>query len=112
MCQAVLDPKNPSCPTGLTCYLHNKTNGCYGPPPKPCEDADENCANWVKNGFCTDPYYAKSKADYCAKSCGLCYDTCADKSASCKNWKANGFCENALYDSIKKDYCSATCGLC
>ncbi|CAJ0567838.1 unnamed protein product, partial [Mesorhabditis spiculigera] len=78
--------------------------------PERTKQVDQpNLIRVCKNVF---DLFAKPKADYCAKSCGLCYDTCADKSASCKNWKANGFCENALYDSIKKDYCSATCGLC
>ncbi|CAB3403725.1 unnamed protein product [Caenorhabditis bovis] len=39
----------------------------------PCIDNSTNCANWAKNGFCTNPFYTPEQRKlYCAKTCNLC----------------------------------------
>ncbi|RCN26019.1 shTK domain protein [Ancylostoma caninum] len=34
---------------------------------------DPKCANWIRNGFCTNTFYTpEQKKKYCGKPCGLC----------------------------------------
>uniref|UniRef100_A0AC34EZP3 ShKT domain-containing protein n=1 Tax=Panagrolaimus sp. ES5 TaxID=591445 RepID=A0AC34EZP3_9BILA len=36
-----------------------------------CLDSDAKCPQWVKNGFCSNPFYQNIRNE-CRKSCALC----------------------------------------
>ncbi|QSB06489.1 hypothetical protein JQS30_06190 [Natronoglycomyces albus] len=51
-----------------------KTCNTCPPPSAPpaCQD-HENCAQWVANGFCSNPFYTvEQKRQYCPNACNLC----------------------------------------
>ncbi|CAL2032219.1 unnamed protein product [Caenorhabditis brenneri] len=60
------------CP--VTCGLCPGATTVASPTADPnCNDSSSNCANWVKNGFCTNCFYkCTDRMKYCKKSCGFC----------------------------------------
>ncbi|CAJ0567834.1 unnamed protein product, partial [Mesorhabditis spiculigera] len=104
-----------SCPTGYDCIKIDGAGQCVDHKVASCKDASNNCANWAKTGYCTDPFYEKTRATTCPYTCKLCTaSTCVDKSNNCATWiKNSNFCNSANYDlAAKKDNCQKSCNLC
>jgi len=74
-----------------------------------CNDENDSCANWAKNGEC-----AGKNADFmkktCPHSCSACHHLCRDAEEGCRGWAEGGQCtENPDY-MFKT--CPTSCGLC
>ncbi|GMT06418.1 hypothetical protein PENTCL1PPCAC_28592 [Pristionchus entomophagus] len=93
-----------------------------------CATADNaNCANWKRNGFCTNQAYAKTMLQqYCPIACGNesgcnpttspgtgTNTTTAEENANCQKWaesKDTMFCASATITlAQKKTFCKKVC---
>merc|ERR1711962_301181 len=66
----------PPCPSCCPYCKHVecRMSHCLANPYPPCEDEDEHCAYWEKQGHCNDGYAAYMKEN-CKKSCDTCTGT-------------------------------------
>ncbi|CAJ0567833.1 unnamed protein product, partial [Mesorhabditis spiculigera] len=103
-----------SCPTGYECIEYYGTGQCVYSAAVTCKDSTSSCGTWAKNGYCTDPKNAKTKATTCAYTCKTCTGACVDKSNNCATWiKNSNFCQSSNYDlATKLANCQKSCNLC
>jgi len=115
-----------NCPS--TCSYCSPPPAPGGPPtqaPPLCADK-EDCAGWVKGGYCTGQFQPFMK-DKCAKSCGFCIGLeipttqapvpttslpadCQDKSSYCGSYK--DYCTDKDYVDYLQKECKRTCNYC
>merc|ERR1712096_113632 len=70
-----------------------------------CNDANESCANWAKDGQCQSGDHVKQM---CPHSCASSPHTCRDENPMCTAWAEE--CTKNV-DFMYK-HCSASCGVC
>lgn len=71
-----------------------------------CNDNNDSCANWAKNGECTKDHVK----EMCPHSCSACPHLCRDDNPQCSAWADNKQCKENV-DFMYK-HCPASCGIC
>ncbi|XP_005104709.2 zinc metalloproteinase nas-15 [Aplysia californica] len=72
-----------------------------------CEDAEENCRYWARDGYCDkNPNY---NLIYCKKSCNNC-NGCRDAEFLCGLWAKSGHCEKNPRYMLR--HCQKSCKAC
>lgn len=74
-----------------------------------CQDDNENCGVWAKDGECKGENNVFMTAK-CPLSCEVCNNVCRDVEESCIDWAKDGQCKaNPTYMAKS---CPTSCGIC